>query len=129
MNNSDKLYQKLDEIRSEIKGKGADCVFKTYVGCQYAASTNRLMIVGKATAGWDRSDSRDFVLKEVSSGNYHSHFWHFVKKLSYDLNKIDSEQAELRSEFFMVTFTTAGVPFCRRPIICECSQPSLKSLS
>ena len=96
MNNSDKLYQKLDEIRSEIKGKGkgADCVFKTYKGDKYKASTNRLMIVGKATAGWDRSDSRDFVLKEVSSGNYHSHFWHFVKKLSYDLNKIDSEQAD-----------------------------------
>lgn len=94
-------YKRLSNIQEDLErsNKSPDCVFHTYVGERCCESSSRLMIVGKATMGWGERGheaSREFVIGEVASRRYASHFWHFIRTLSaglHDLNPEDDLEA------------------------------------
>ena len=81
------MYDQLKELKiKNEKGAfdNADGVFRTYEGEKYRRSSERLMIVGKATAGWDdenENEAKEFVMQCVVRGAYTSSFWRFIHDL------------------------------------------------
>jgi len=104
------LYHQLDKLQSakatESKLSG---VFHTYVGPNYGTdgSDVKLMLVGKATAGWNlggrppgEDHSIEFLEKEIIPGKYHSSFWYFLKNLALALHndpKFENDNEIFRS--------------------------------
>ena len=106
------MYDQLEKLKNENEEgvfDNADGVFRTYIGEKYRKSSERLMIVGKATTGWDdkKDDAKKFVMECVTRGFYTSSFWRFIYKLllqihhqNSDSKKPDREDRESREELF-----------------------------
>ena len=95
------IYKELEKKRKKIEDEygpsNTDGLFKTYVGKEYEPDSSKsLMVVGKATAGWDRIDAEGFVMEEVVTGEYNSAFWRFIIKLSTELNNTDYHKDALQ---------------------------------
>ena len=66
-------------------------------------SSKSLMVVGKATAGWDGEDkdeAEEFVMKCVVRGAYTSSFWHFIHDLLFKIHDLDTSNRSNREEVF-----------------------------
>ena len=86
-----------DEFKSSKSGNETNELFRTYMGKKYRDSRQKLMIVGKATAGWDeKDDAEEFVMEKVVTGDYNSAFWRFIIKLSTELNNTDDHKDALQ---------------------------------
>ena len=95
----DAKYKELEGIKKGIDK--ADGVFRTYVGRKYRSSSERLMIVGKATAGWDEEDdAEEFVMQCVVRGAYTSSFWRFIHDLLFEIHDLDTSNRSSRERVF-----------------------------